>query len=109
MTKGYFKPKIDITLAVRDITAEFAPDVGTVLGKAVAQINEMARLSQQVVETALAQITDGEEPKVGEMKDQLIYKALEKTKGNKTQAAKMLGISVRQIYRWMESREGSEG
>jgi len=102
MTRGYFKPKVDLQLTIRDITPEFIPDVGGVLGRALNEINEMARLSQQVVETAMAQISDGEEPKVQDMKNQLIWKALEKTKGNKTQAAKMLGISVRQIYRWVE-------
>ncbi len=108
MTRGYFKPKIDITFTVRDITAEFAPDVGGVLGRAIAEINEMARLSQQVVESAIGQITDGEEPKLQDMKDQVIAKALEKTKGNKTAAAKLLGISVRQIYRWADALQGRE-
>jgi len=109
MPKGYFRPKVDLQLTIRDITAEFAPEVGGVLGKAIGEINELARLSQQVVESALAQIAEGEEPNLREMEDQLIHKTLETTKGNKTAAAKKLGISVRKIYRWMkEQGEGEE-
>jgi len=106
MPKGYFKPKIDLQLTIRDITAEFASDVGGVLKNAIGEINELARVSQQVVESALAQIAEGEEPNLREMEDQLIYKALEQTKGNKTAAARKLGISVRKIYRWMKEQEG---
>jgi len=98
-----FKPKFDITLTVRDITHEFAPGVGRILGKCISEINEMARLSKEDIETQIA--LNKPEMTMHDLKDEAIERALEQVGGNKSAAAKLLGISTRAIYRWVEDKE----
>jgi len=103
-----FRPKFDISITVRDVPDDHASPVGKIFDKAISEVGQYARLTRGESLEMEADITvAAPNLNVKDMRDQMVARAMHATNGDKEAAAKMCGISVRQIYRLL-SIKGEE-
>jgi len=94
------KPKFDITVAVRDVEPENSFDVATLLGQALAKINLLLKNDAVEAEVISREIF----PSLGETRDDLYQEAILRAGGSNQKAAKLLGVSQRSFYRWLNQQ-----
>ena len=100
-----FAPEIEVSLTVRRVPVEYAPDVSRILAGATEEVNDLARLTNPTAASIEAAIEIAQhQPTLSEQKDAIMAEALRRTGGNIRAAAALVSVSERTFYRWVQAK-----
>lgn len=105
MTKGFgFKPELEISVTLRKIPIQYGTLITEVMGGALEEVKDLAQLSDPTTAIDAAIEIGQKEMTLRDVRDAMVEKAMRSTDGNIPAAAKLLGVTQRTLYRWVNTK-----